>query len=78
MKEKGWEKEGHSPQQVITLQNLEDEVIAQVDPNCGEGWKITGEGRQKVSCQQNRLALYEFGLSFCLVKFTLVYFCSCI
>ena len=47
--EKGWEKVGYAPRQTITLQKPEDGVKAQMEPDIGDGWKITCEGQSVVS-----------------------------
>ena len=50
--DKGWERAGHAPRQVVTLQGPDDGVEVQVEPNSGAGWKVTVEGQSKVGHQQ--------------------------
>lgn len=48
VKKKSWERAGYAPRQVVTLQNPEDGVIAQVEPLRGDGWKVSIEGQSMV------------------------------
>ena len=57
IEDKGWERAGHAPRQVVTLQGPEDEVKLQVEPNCGAGWKVSVEGQSKVGRQQYKHVL---------------------
>ena len=50
--DKGWEKAGYAPRQVVTLQRPEDGVKVRVEPSSRAGWKVSVEGQSKVCHHQ--------------------------
>ena len=45
---KAWEKATIACPQVVTLQEAEDTVMAQVEPDSGDGWRFAFQGRSTV------------------------------
>ena len=48
MVDKGWERAGYAPRQVLMLQRPDDGVKVEVDVPSRVGWKVSIEGQSKV------------------------------
>ena len=57
MASKGWQRVGYAPTSVVTLNDPEDAVEAQFEPNSADGWNIYCQGTSNVGFKSSMLTL---------------------